>query len=625
MFIAGANYSKAGAGMAPATKIGKPISKEDREAFLKIIQALIREKIIPFVIKGDDLIFSVFFGNAKIHVKKVKLTLLGRCFNFSDVFFQKEDKIYPVNTLEKFLDYLYYYVQNLTSKSLWDRFIREMRNHKDNAKKTSKNINFRNSQIYEAAKQVNASSVLNWVAQNNSILDKSLYLEQFFSKGHPIHPCSKTKLGFTSEDIFNYSSEFNPIVKLNILALHHTLINISMSNSFEKNYKQYFSSSFSREYNQWENELIKNKLNINEYLPIPAHPWQVENVIKNKFQYFIDNKLLIIYKNAYIEASPTLSFRTLKPIRNQQAPYIKLPIAIQATSVFRTLSHFSVINAPIISDFLQEIFEREKNFNGKLKMLPEICGAYIDTTPSEDAKHFSVIFRESVDKNLETGEISIVVASLFEPTPTSKLPLLIEEMKLSNVIKVHEAIIYFKKYAELIISSYLDLYLIYGIALEGHQQNTFAVFESGMIKYFIARDLDGVDIDEVIFKQAYPKSKGLENIFSKYPKARNSLLHTVFQSHLGEVIILISTYFACDEIRLWDIVAQLTHERFIFLQTKVDKSRWKKEYKAILLEPWNCKALLRMRLMEEYNRDGLFMEITNPLSAYIERNYPDVE
>ena len=67
----------------------------------------------------------------------------------------------------------------------------------------------------------------------------------------------------------------------------------------------------------------------------------------------------------------------------------------------------------------------------------------------------------------------------------SETNLFIEIMELSGCLTYHDALTYFLHYADLVLGSYLDLYLLYGIALEGHQQNTLAIVQDGKIKRFI--------------------------------------------------------------------------------------------------------------------------------------------
>lgn len=597
------------------------LKESAKKTLIRIVQALIREELIPFSLQDHNLIFSLSPSRGEIHVKNIKLTLLLRCINFENMIFVDDGKIDSINDSKALLNYLHPLIKMRVSENMWERFFHEIQNHEKNAAASAENSAFKNHHIQQTANATNCRDMVTWLNMNLAVTDKSLYMEQFVSGGHPIHPCSKTKFGFSEIDVIKFSPEFNPVIRLIISAVKNTMVDVTLSNTIKENYLGWFANHFPSEYANWKNTLIQHCYSIDEYVPVILHPWQESVIIQRKFKSLIDSRLITIFDNVYIEASPTLSLRTLKPIKNPHAPYIKLPISIQATSVFRTLPPISVKNAPLVSDFLEEIFKKENNFDGKLKILPERCGVHLCNVPHDDAKHLGVIFRESIDNYVESDEICLVVAALFEKSPISGLPILIEQMKISGVDNSNKAYAYFSKYAETIISSYLDLYLIYGISLEGHQQNTLAIFKEGRLSHFIARDFDGIDIDEPIFRKIQPIEipESLNHVLSASSDVpRRSLLHTVFQSHLGEIIILLVRYYQCRESELWNIVSHLTHQRFIFLENRIDNVRWKIEYEAILKGKWNCKALLRMRLVEEYHRDGLFSAITNPLTSFIQ-------
>ena len=76
----------------------------------------------------------------------------------------------------------------------------------------------------------------------------------------------------------------------------------------------------------------------------------------------------------------------------------------------------------------------------------------------------------------------------------TKRPLFIEIQQAATGEALTGAQAYFDDYCRIVIRAYFDLFLLYGIALEGHQQNTIAVFENDYPNYMIARDLGGLRI-----------------------------------------------------------------------------------------------------------------------------------
>ena len=259
---------------------------------------------------------------------------------------------------------------------------------------------------------------------------------------------------------------------------------------------------------------------------------------------------------------------------------------------------------------------KENTMSARLAILPEVCGLYLSAVEDDKARHFTVIFRENVINYLSNEEIAVVVSALFEKSLESNTSLFIELLKLAGCSNYQDALIYFNEYVDLVLGSYLDLYLIYGIALEGHQQNTLAIFQNGRIKRFIARDFDGIEIyADSLNSHAFTLTDLLSPPFVTHNKitVRNQLLHTVYQLHLGELVLLLAGHFKCEEKNFWTIIRNKTVERFTDLKAKVDSIRWEEEYHAILKADWPVKALFRMRLEKQYVREGIFSYISNPL------------
>tara|TARA_R110000868_G_scaffold144960_1_gene364460 strand:- start:3650 stop:5542 length:1893 start_codon:yes stop_codon:yes gene_type:complete len=612
----------------PPTVLAPAWSTSEKRTLLRLIQALVRESLIPFSLKNKQLTFYVASGDINLYISNVNFTSLYRCLDFDDIYFMQKGEVKKVVSLVGFLNYLYCFVAHLANDKLWERLLSELYDHEKNSL-MAENESARKAQDMKiSTSETGNVDVLSWVKANKTIADESLFMEQFVSQGHPIHPCSKTKYGFSMQDTLAYSPEFGPTVNISVAAIHKNISGLSLSKSIEQQrYCPWFASVFPDEYNAWEDALKSLGLDVSEYLPIPVHPWQEKEIIHAKFQAHINKQWLCFFDGVHIKASPTLSFRTLKPVGNVNAPYIKLPVAIQATSVFRTLSPCSVKNASIASDVLHDIFVTENNFDNCLDMLPEVAGVYLEDGSGDGASHLGVIFRESANNKTALDESCVVVASLFEASPFTNKPVLIEQMMMAGVINVNGAKAYFNKYATQVINSYLTLYLRYGVALEGHQQNTLAVFKSGEIQRFVARDFDGIDIDANVFNDIDSEAvQSLTKVMaSDSAIPRNNLLHTVYQSHLGEVIILLTQYFDCEEEVLWHQVAEVTHACFMKLKDTVTSSRWKMEYQAIMKQDWICRALLRMRLTEQYHRDGLFVNLNNPLAKFMRTDNINVD
>lgn len=489
----------------------------------------------------------------------------------------------------------------------WQQFTHEIENQIDNYTLCLWNQENRNKKMNTILKKAGYSSLCQWVAEQSTIQDKTLFFEQWVSKGHPYHPCNKTKLGLSPQETLQYSPEFGGETLVHVGAIHEKNVHIETMET-KLPYSNWFFQIFPEIQKKWHYS--------KEYIPIPIHPWQATHKLQKYFKNLLNSNQLIISNDLGIPTRSTLSFRTVVPISYPQLPHIKLPVAVQTTSAIRTVSPASVENGPKISKILKKILQHENNFNQNIRVMYETAALHVKNFPDEKAKHLSAIFRENPNCYLNKNELGIVVSALFEESPVKQHPIFVELMMQADVTTLNKAKAYFKHYTTIVLSAYLDLYLLYGIALEGHQQNTIAVFKQGKPIAMIARDFGGLRLHlptlvangyDIRF---YSASAIVDN---KKEEVRNKLLHSTYQYHLGEWVKQLARFFKTSENDFWNIVKTATIERFHHLKNRVDQTTWKQEYEAILKKDWHWKALLRMRL-ENVSHDYIYVPIKNPLT-----------
>lgn len=599
--------------------INEYLSEVNKHSLKQLLLAFLREDILPYHYQNSTVIFDLKRSNYFMYVNRVKLFSLLRFTNFDSLILKHKTTALKQTITDplKLLDIVKVELGSILNMDQWYKFYNEVANHLQNSLlSTWKKYSIRKS--IDRDKKIPNNRPKNILLKSTKVsANGSLQFEQSVFSGHPYHPCAKTKLGFSIEDTVNYSPEFQSKVGIFITAVKKEYVHIE-GMQINTNFSEWFAHYYPGAWHIWLGELKKNNLELKNYVPFPVHPWQVYNFtfISPLFKEYLEKKIIVLFDNVKVIASPTLSFRTLLPIE-KNAPYIKLPVAIQATSIVRTLSPISTKNMPKISRMLKEILIIENYFSNRLDVLPESYGLHLKGLNIDTAKHFTAIFRENITDYLAENEVAIVVAAFFEKSSISDSNLFIEIMELSGCLTYQDALTYFFNYVELVLGSYLDLYLLYGIALEGHQQNTLAIVQDGKIKRFIARDFDGIEIHIDSFK---PMGINLD-ITDDSPywqknkeTVRNQLLYTVYQLHLGELVLLLANYFNSEETAFWRIVRQVTEQRFYALKNKMHPSVWQNEFNTILQAYWPVKALLRMRLEKNYLRDGLFYQIVNPLT-----------
>ena len=113
-------------------------------------------------------------------------------------------------------------------------------------------------------------------------------------------------------------------------------------------------------------------------------------------------------------------------------------------------------------------------------------------------------------------------------------------MELLGYDQPSQILEYFRKYTQITFAACLDLYLLYGIALEAHQQNTLVVFKQNIPQRLLIRDLGGIRLHLPSFEAAglhLPKDAFSLTFTNSQTISRRKFIHACLQSNTGELIL----------------------------------------------------------------------------------------
>ena len=597
------------------THLTDNISKRVEESLIKrLLQACICEQLLQYFIEGNILCIPLNRIKKTIIAHNVQHLNLGKFKMDGEIILSEGNELNILNSVRNLLDLLHQELIDVVEPDKWKVFAKEIENCSANDVIVKKFMRQFNHNLSIKIKKSKCNSLLVYIDTHYSVEEKLIFFEAWATRGHPYHPCHKTKLGFSQTDYLEYSPEFNRDINLPLAAIEKSLMHFE-SEKGDLNYNNWFEMQFPQQWNNFRKKLNTHGLSENEYYPIFIHPWQFKNKLTFLFHSLIENKKLILFKDIAITTKASLSFRTLIIKNDSKKPHIKIPVAIHSTSALRTNSPASVENGPKLTKILKQIFTMENHFDNHLKLAYESCGLHIKHGDPDVVKHLGIIYRENPANLITKNQLPIVVAALYEKSPTNNLPLFIEIMHTAMGESLTGAIKYFEKYCQIVLRPYLNLLLSYGIALEGHQQNTIAVFENSNPVFMIARDLSGLRIHTPILQkkgfyfEAYPNSEIITNDRSE---VTNKFLHTVVQYHLGEIVLLLAQYYLTSENVFWKIIKNNIDICFAELRNKVDPERWQQEHKAILADDWQVKGLFRMRL-NNLSKKYIYVNYKNPL------------
>jgi siderophore synthetase component len=445
-----------------------------------------------------------------------------------------------------------------------------------------------------------------------------LLLEQWGTVGHPWHPTYKTRLGLTPQEVCALSPEFQANVTVQLAAIRADKVRLAMSEDGQC-FAAWFAGLFPAQWEAWTDRLQQDGLNPCDWLPLPMHPWQADRLIPQEFAAEIRNGELKILAGLGFPASPTMSFRTVVPGRSTTLPHMKLPVSLRLTSVQRTVSPKSAVMGPRLTRLITHILAHEHGFDGTLDVVGEVAGLhYLDPDGNDDrARHLSALFRINPACKIDDELFPVPVGALFADTPLTGRPLVTELIDAGYGDHAGGALRFFEQYTATVLRAVLAPYLLYGIAFEAHQQNSFIMVDRrGHPVRLLVRDFGDLRIHRPTLRrtgldlQAY---RAGHTLFDNNDPVRDKLVHAVLLCHLSELAILLSRSYCHPESAFWNMFRHQLDFMFDRLRPRTESQRWHAERHHLLEAAWPAKAFVRMRLCD--TSDDLHGSMPNPLRS----------
>ncbi|MFZ3186417.1 MAG: IucA/IucC family protein [Pseudomonas sp.] len=472
-----------------------------------------------------------------------------------------------------------------------------------------------NQQLQQQTAKQSGANLLAWLKAGFAQSNPSLLLEQWGTLGHPWHPNYKTKLGLSTAQVVDLSPEFEARFPIQLCALHRLCGHVETLAG--EDYWSWWQGHFPQAAEQLRAELQRRGLAAQDYLPLPVHPWQVSEALPRLFAAEIAEQRLLLTDIVAFQGHPTMSFRTVLPAGSLQAPMVKLPVALRLTSVQRTVSPRSARMGPRVSRLLLGILAQEPELARVLCVLPERLGLHFSPQPADDerSRHLAVLYRDNPQSLLRPGELAVPVGSLFAHDAQGQ-PLLRQWVTLARGGDDAQALLeFFDDYAAIAVHGLLGMYLLYGVAFEAHQQNSFMVMDAqGQPNRLLLRDFGDIRIHRPTL-QAHGLDLELHDpamtLLDDAAAVRDKLLHTSFMCHLGELVLLCARHWGVSEQPLWALLAGHVSDCFAALRGRVEAERWQAERSALLEQDWPAKAFIRMRLADSHV--DMVGRLSNPL------------
>ena len=442
-------------------------------------------------------------------------------------------------------------------------------------------------------------------------------------RGHPWLIMSKGRMGFGYDDYLSAAPELSPTVKVLWLAVHRDLAEFRSTKEWQAG-RLYQHELSAEELANFEQKLHERGCSCRDYFLIPVHAWQWHQWLVPTYANEIVDQRIIELGVGQDDYVPMQSIRTLCNISQPERHYVKLPVSIFNTAVYRGLPSKRNLAAPAVTAWLKQIQSQDPDlkqsgvaFLGEVATLTihQPCFDQIEGVPYQFKELFGCLWRESVDPLIGTGEQALSQAALLhrDINGQSILAVLIQASGLSPLQ-------WLKRFAEVSVTPLLICLYKYGLAFSPHGENTMLIHANGVPQKMVLKDF----IDDVnLVDEDFPELASLPiegQILLRHPA--HELSHFIFTGlfmvHYRYICnVFLQDYPEHSEVEFWQtisLVIDTFHQAHPELAERIEKfAMFRAEFEKICL---NRVRLFTTSYNDEAERPvPVFLDpIANPVS-----------
>ena len=458
---------------------------------------------------------------------------------------------------------------------------------------------------------------------SEAVLTASHHEIEGMLRGHPWLIMSKGRMGFGYDDYLSAAPELSPTVKVLWLAVHRDLAEFRSTEEWQAG-RLYQHELSAEELANFEQKLHERGCSCRDYFLIPVHAWQWHQWLVPTYANEIVDRRIIELGVGQDDYVPMQSIRTLCNISQPERHYVKLPVSIFNTAVYRGLPSKRNLAAPAVTAWLKQIQSQDPDlkqsgvaFLGEVATLTihQPCFDQIDGAPYQFKELFGCLWRESVDPVIGTGEQALSQAALLhrDINGQSILAVLIQASGLSPLQ-------WLKRFAEVSVTPLLICLYKYGLAFSPHGENTMLIHANGVPQKMVLKDF----IDDVnLVDEDFPELASLPiegQILLRHPAYELShfIFTGLFMVHYRYICnVFLQDYPEHSEVEFWQTISSVIdafHQAHPELAERIEKfAMFRAEFEKICL---NRVRLFTTSYNDEAERPvPVFLDpIANPVS-----------
>ncbi|KPY92188.1 Achromobactin biosynthetic protein AcsC [Pseudomonas tremae] len=453
-------------------------------------------------------------------------------------------------------------------------------------------------------------------------------LEQHFMDAHSYHPCYKSRIGFSLADNRNYGPEFATPFAVVWLAVARS--SASVGHSRRMDLQAFIRDELgAKQWQEFANELSARGKSIDDYQLMPVHPWQWDNTtVSTFFPELASDELIYLGTSADLYKAQQ-SIRTLANASQPKRPYVKLAMSMTNTSSTRILARHTVLNGPIITDWLHHLIATDNTAKAlDFVILGEVAGVSYDyrhLPESRSAQTYGTlgaIWRESLHQYLKDDEQAVPFNGLSHVE--NRYGVGEQAPFIDAWISQYGLKEWTRQLLQVTVPPIIHMLYAEGIGMESHGQNIVLIVKQGWPQRIALKDFhDGVRYSPAHLgrPELCPELVPLPESHAKLN--RNSFIITddvnavrdfscdcFFFICLAEMAIFLRQQYQLDESVFW----QMTADAIIEYQQAHPQHRERFALFDVFAPTYEVEELTKRRLLGDGERR--FRSVPNPLHAH---------
>ncbi|MFD4632857.1 IucA/IucC family protein [Streptomyces sp. NPDC058284] len=301
--------------------------------------------------------------------------------------------------------------------------------------------------------------------------------------GHPWIVLNKGRIGFSAGDTDRWAPEARHPTALPWIAVHTSLAVYRGVAGLDTAQQLYTRELAAATRESFANLLRARGLDPRDYLYLPVHPWQWDEIVLPLFAPSVATDAIVPLCSDGDLRLPQQSIRTFLNVSRPDRHTVKLPLSVLNTLVWRGLPTERTVAAPAVTAWMHALRDADPYLRDEcgVILLGEVASVTVEhpvydqlpEVPYQYRELLGAIWREPVSKYLAPDERARTLASLTHTDPVGRafVAELVERSGLAPTV-------WLRRLFGALLPPLLHFLYRYGTVFSPHGENTIVVFDN---------------------------------------------------------------------------------------------------------------------------------------------------